>query len=118
MSATPVRGVGVDAESRCAHYGSDRDVVALRFGCCETYYACHECHAELAGHDAEPWPTARREAPAARCGVCGTTMPGDTYMTAATCPDCGAAFNPGCRDHYHRYFEWIDRDAAPDSREE
>jgi uncharacterized CHY-type Zn-finger protein len=108
VPATFVRGVGVDAESRCAHYGSDRDVVALRFGCCGTYYACLECHAELAGHDAEPWPTTRRGEPAARCGVCGAVMSGDTYVAADVCPDCGAAFNPGCRTHYHRYFEWID----------
>jgi uncharacterized CHY-type Zn-finger protein len=31
-----VRGVDVD-ESRCAHYGTERDVVAIRLPCCDTF---------------------------------------------------------------------------------
>jgi uncharacterized CHY-type Zn-finger protein len=104
----PVHGVELDAETRCAHYRTDRDVVALRFGCCGEYYACHACHEELADHAAEPWPTARRDEPSVYCGACGTAMPAAEYLGADACPACGAAFNPGCADHYHYYFEWVD----------
>ncbi len=100
-----VRGVDVDGETRCAHYGTDRDVVALRFGCCGTYYPCFRCHAAVADHAAERWPADRRDEPAALCGVCGAELTVDRYVAVDACPDCGAAFNPGCADHYDRYFE-------------
>ena len=32
-----LRGVGLDAQTRCAHYATARDVVALRFACCPAY---------------------------------------------------------------------------------
>lgn len=102
-----VRGVGLDDDTRCAHYGTEQDVVAIRFGCCEAYYACFECHRVLADHSAVPWPVDRREEPAVRCGVCGTSMPAPVYVSTATCPDCGAAFNPDCATHYGRYFGWL-----------
>ena len=40
-----LRGVGLDAQTRCAHYATARDVVALRFACCPAYWSCHRCHA-------------------------------------------------------------------------
>ena len=107
-----VRGVDIDAETRCAHYASERDVVALRFGCCETYYPCFECHDAVANHDAEPWPAERADEPAALCGVCGAELTPCEYMAVDECPDCEAAFNPGCADHYHLYFEGVDGDTA------
>ena len=100
-----VRGVDVDGETRCAHYGTERDVVALRFGCCESYYPCFRCHAAVVDHEAERWPAGRRGDPAALCGVCGAELTVDRYVAVDACPDCGAAFNPGCADHYDRYFE-------------
>jgi uncharacterized CHY-type Zn-finger protein len=103
-----VRGVGLDDDARCAHYGTERDVVAIRFGCCGEYYACFECHRALADHDAVPWPADRRDDPAVRCGVCGTSIPAPAYVSTDSCPDCGAAFNPSCAAHYGRYFEWIE----------
>ncbi len=103
-----VRGVGVDSETRCAHYGTERDVVAMKFGCCETYVPCVRCHESVADHDAEPWPTARTDEPAVLCGVCGFEMTPSEYVARSSCPECAAAFNPGCEAHYHRYFEWID----------
>ncbi|MCQ4332740.1 hypothetical protein KM295_04380 [Natronomonas sp. F2-12] len=106
--AGEVRGVDVDDETRCAHYDSESDVVAIRFGCCGTYYACFECHAALADHPPEPWPTARRTEPAARCGVCGADLTATEYTSTDACPNCEARFNPGCAEHYHLYFEWID----------
>ena len=40
------------------------------------------------------------------CGVCRTELSVASYLDRAdTCPACGAAFNPGCRNHHHLYFE-------------
>lgn len=96
------------SETRCAHYDSERDIVALRFGCCERYYACHRCHVELTDHEGEPWPTNRKNESAAVCGVCETTLSASEYMNTDACPECRSPFNPGCADHYHLYFEWVD----------
>src|SRR5437763_12629509 len=34
-----VLGVNVDRETRCAHYHSPRDIVAIRMKCCNAWYA-------------------------------------------------------------------------------
>jgi uncharacterized CHY-type Zn-finger protein len=40
------------------------------------------------------------------CGNCHTTLSISSYLACAnTCPACGAAFNPGCANHYPLYFE-------------
>mgnify|MGYP002338726991 CR=1 FL=1 len=108
MSSEDVHGVDIDDETRCAHYSSESDVVALRFGCCGEYYACFKCHRAITDHPSEPWPTGRRGEPAVRCGVCSADLTVARYISRDVCPDCGARFNPGCADHYHIYFEWID----------
>lgn len=101
-----VRGVDVGPETRCAHYDGDRDVIAIRFPCCDTYYPCFRCHEAVTDHDAERWPTAEFDRNAVRCGVCGTELSVAAYLVAGhECPECGAAFNPGCADHHDRYFE-------------
>ena len=102
----PLRGVAVDGQTRCAHYDEAWDVVALRAGCCGVYHPCHRCHAETAGHPAQPWPRARFDEPAVLCGACGATMTARAYLDAGdACPACGAAFNPGCAAHHDLYFE-------------
>jgi uncharacterized CHY-type Zn-finger protein len=102
----PLRGVAVDPETRCAHWDDPVDVVALRFGCCETYYPCDACHDAATDHEAVPWPRDRFGEPAVLCGVCRTTLTAREYLDCDdVCPACGAAFNPGCRKHRDRYFE-------------
>jgi uncharacterized CHY-type Zn-finger protein len=102
----PLRGVAVDPETRCAHWDDPVDVVALRFGCCETYYPCDACHDAATDHEAAPWPRDRFDEPAVLCGVCGATLTARTYFDCDdTCPVCDTAFNPGCRKHRDRYFE-------------
>jgi len=99
-----VRGLDVDPETRCAHYDTDRDAVALLFACCEAYYPCFRCHEEVADHDAERL-SVDESAPAVLCGACGATFPPRAFVDGDhACPDCGAAFNPACADHYDRYF--------------
>ncbi|MFC6731520.1 MULTISPECIES: CHY zinc finger protein [unclassified Haladaptatus] len=101
-----VRGVAVDAATRCAHYDSSLDVVALKFACCETYYPCFECHEAVADHPATVWLRDRFDEPAVLCGVCETELTVTEYLDAANeCPACEAEFNPGCRAHHDRYFE-------------
>lgn len=72
------------------------------------YYACYQCHSDLADHDAEAWPSSRRGELAAMCGVCETALSASEYIGADACPVCDSSFNPDCADHYHIYFEWID----------
>ena len=101
-----VRGIDLDAETRCAHYRSALDVIAIRMKCCGVYYACKDCHEALAGHAIEVWPKAEWSRRAVLCGVCGEELSIAQYMESGSmCPVCGAAFNPGCRNHYQFYFE-------------
>lgn len=100
-----VRGVEMDRQTRCAHYHQLIDVIALKHWCCGTYYPCHLCHGELAGHPAVPWPAARFDEPAVLCGVCRTQLSPAEYLQSTSCPSCQALFNPGCKAHAALYFE-------------
>lgn len=112
--AVPLRGVDVGRDTRCAHYGGPRDVIAIRFACCDTYYPCAECHAETADHEPTVWPRERFDEAAVLCGVCRTALSVMAYLDAGhVCPACGAPFNPGCAAHHNRYFET--EGAAPDA---
>ena len=101
-----VRGSNVNERTQCAHHHSDRDLVAIRLKCCDTFYACIQCHEEMAGHIAVTWSKEERQVHAVICGNCYRTMSIADYLACDnSCPRCGAAFNPGCADHYHLYFE-------------
>lgn len=104
VAGVTVRGVDVDDETRCAHYDGPRDVVAIRFACCETYYPCYRCHAAVTDHEPAVWSAGTFDRRAVLCGACGTELRIDAYLGETACPDCGAGFNPGCRTHYDRYF--------------
>ena len=100
-----MRGRTVDDETRCVHWHSERDVVAIAFACCGEFYPCHSCHEETAGHPATTWPVTARDEPAILCGVCRSrTTIGDYLAAGDACGTCGATFNPGCRLHHHLYF--------------
>ena len=101
-----VRGVDLDPQTRCAHWHSPLDIVALKLRCCGTYYACRDCHDALAAHAAQLWPVADRDVPAVLCGACGHQMIAAAYLACEDrCPACAAPFNPGCKLHRHLYFE-------------
>lgn len=77
----------------------------MKMKCCGVYYACKDCHAALADHPIEVWPEAEWNESAVLCGACQKEMTIRQYMeSGSVCPHCGAAFNPGCRNHYQFYF--------------
>lgn len=101
-----VVGADVDAETRCAHYHSALDIIAIKFKCCGRWFPCYECHEENAGHEPEVWAKCEFAAAAILCGGCGVQLTVDEYLKCeSTCPHCSRKFNPGCARHYHLYFE-------------
>lgn len=100
-----VRGIKLDAQTRCTHYDSPLDIVAIKMRCCATYFACKDCHAALADHPLEPWPREELQQNAVLCGACGSELAIAAYLDSSDrCPACGAPFNPGCRTHHKYYF--------------
>ncbi|HEY2753778.1 CHY zinc finger protein [Phenylobacterium sp.] len=101
----PVHGVALDPQTRCAHWASELDIIAIKMRCCRTYYACRECHDELAGHEAAQWAAEEFGELAILCGACGTELSIEAYLGCESqCPNCRARFNPGCHKHRHLYF--------------
>jgi uncharacterized CHY-type Zn-finger protein len=100
-----VSGIDVDVETRCVHWNSPRDIVAIKMKCCGVYYACKDCHEALADHAIEVWPRSDWAEKAILCGACGGELSIDDYLACESdCPCCGARFNPLCRNHYGSYF--------------
>ena len=102
-----VRGVNLDPETRCGHWAGPTDIVAIKMKCCGVYYACKDCHAALAGHPVKVWPQSEWNEKAILCGACGAELTIHQYLRSGnSCPNCRGQFNPGCRNHYHLYFEF------------
>jgi uncharacterized CHY-type Zn-finger protein len=106
LPTTPeVRGLNLDPQTRCLHYHGPTDIIAIKMKCCATYYACKDCHDALASHSIEVWPQSEWNTQAVLCGVCRAELNISSYLQSnSRCPNCHAAFNPGCRNHYHFYF--------------
>lgn len=105
VGETVVRGLAVDALTRCAHYDSERDVIAIRFACCDSYFPCHACHDAVTEHASEVIPREAFDDPGVLCGNCASKLTVREYAACEnSCPDCGAEFNPGCKSHWDRYF--------------
>src|SRR5271168_2109801 len=101
-----VHGSNVDSQTRCAHYHGPTDIVAIKMKCCGLYYACKDCHERLTDHPIAVWPESDWNQEAVLCGACGATLTILEYMRSDfCCPSCRAQFNPGCRGHYHYYFQ-------------
>ena len=102
-----VRGVDIDEQTRCSHYRSALDIIAIKMKCCGLYYACKDCHDDLADHAIQVWPRNEWDQQTVLCGVCGHELTTTQYMSCNNqCPSCKASFNPGCRNHCHFYFEF------------
>lgn len=100
-----VFGRTVDDETRCVHYRTEKDVVAIRFRCCDRYYPCFSCHEECEDHDAVRWPREEWDRRAVVCGVCCHELTIERYAVVDACPACTHPFNERCRLHAHLYFE-------------
>lgn len=100
-----IKGAVVDHLTRCKHYHSELDVIAIKFKCCQTYYPCYECHQESVNHQTKRWEKHEFDEKAILCGVCQHELTINEYFQSNNqCPYCRANFNPGCQLHYHLYF--------------
>lgn len=50
-----IHGLTVDNESRCEHYHTPLDIIAIKFKCCDKFYPCYKCHNECEKHDIKRW---------------------------------------------------------------
>ncbi len=99
----------VDDETRCVHYHSPLDVIAIKMKCCNEYYPCIHCHTETTNHTAAVWKQDEFDTKAILCGVCKNELTITEYLKSdSECPFCKTAFNPRCSNHYHFYFETAD----------
>lgn len=100
-----VFGNDIDMETRCAHYHSEIDRIAIKFYCCQTYFPCFICHEEKGCGSPELWPLNKFNEKAILCGACGHELSISDYLNGQfLCPACDADFNPGCSLHKHLYF--------------
>ncbi|MFL0684154.1 MAG: CHY zinc finger protein [Algoriphagus aquaeductus] len=119
LKVSQIRGVNVfgkpvDNQTRCVHWHSELDIIAIKFKCCDKYYPCFSCHEEEADHEHRVWPKAEFDQKAILCGVCGNELSIKDYMASNnTCPHCKSGFNPGCSKHYHLYFETEEKKEFP-----
>ena len=101
-----IKGKLIDNFTRCKHYHSQLDIIAIKFKCCNTYYACIHCHEELANHKAQQWDKTEFDNKVVICGNCRYELTVNEYFNCAyTCTNCGNNFNPKCSNHNHYYFE-------------
>ncbi|MEJ0055387.1 MAG: CHY zinc finger protein [Bacteroidota bacterium] len=105
VAGVPVYGHLTDYQTRCVHYHSPLDIIAIKFRCCDRYYPCNSCHAENSDHAAQQWPEEERDVKAILCGACGHELTINEYLQSNNqCTSCKAAFNPNCSLHYSHYF--------------
>lgn len=100
-----VHGAVVDNATRCVHYHSAKDIIAIKFKCCNQYYPCYKCHEEEANHCIQRWSQEQFDEFAILCGSCHNELTINQYMQTVICPYCQANFNERCTAHYHIYFE-------------
>ncbi|HLQ82327.1 MAG TPA: CHY zinc finger protein [Pseudogracilibacillus sp.] len=100
-----INGKVIDDETRCEHYASKKDIIAIKFYCCEEYYPCYKCHEESVAHQIKAWPKEKFNEQAIFCGVCKSEFSIEAYLNQQTCPTCSSVFNENCRFHASIYFE-------------
>ena len=96
----------IDEQTRCVHYHSPLDIIAIKFKCCNEYYPCYYCHKEDTDHPVQVWNKNEHTTKAIICGICKHEMTIEQYLTSDNkCPLCNSKFNANCSNHYHFYFE-------------
>lgn len=101
-----IYGYIIDNETRCKHYHSEKDIIAIKFKCCQKYYPCYKCHEECEDHTISLWGKEEFNELAIICGVCKKEHTISEYLQTDRCVNCHSVFNSGCRNHYHLYFEY------------
>lgn len=109
---TRIHGQTTDSQTRCVHYNTALDIIAIKFACCLRFYPCFRCHEDGEDHPAEQWPVSRWSEEAILCGVCRSSLSITGYLGSTRCPSCAAGFNPRCAQHAHLYFQ------VPDSADQ
>ena len=89
-----LKGLLVDDETRCEHYHSELDIIAIKFKCCETFYPCYLCHNVCEDHEPKRWSLEELDEKAILCGCCRNTLSIREYMNTDSCPNCNKQFNP------------------------
>jgi uncharacterized CHY-type Zn-finger protein len=105
-SAEEIYGLEVDPQTRCIHYHSELDIIAIKFKCCGDWFPCFECHSAMASHTAVVWNKDEKNTKAILCGSCNHKLSIQEYFDCdSSCPKCASRFNPACANHYQHYFE-------------
>ncbi|KAL3230727.1 Helper of Tim protein 13 [Nakaseomyces bracarensis] len=107
MSQYKLKGKIVDKHTRCEHWNTDLDIIALKFKCCDTFYPCISCHRETTDHEIQKYDINSDEK-VILCGNCNSLLTFHEYTSKTNplqCPKCSALFNPGCKNHYGLYFD-------------
>ncbi|MCH1617157.1 CHY zinc finger protein [Streptococcus pasteurianus] len=97
-----IYGINLDSKGRCKHYHTKQDIVALKCGKCQDYFACYQCHNQLRNHPFES--VSVKAASPVFCGNCRHFLTYTEYKKGA-CPYCYHDFNPNCRLHETIYFK-------------
>lgn len=105
-----IYGSVIDDETRCIHYHTEKDIIAIKFACCDRYYPCYKCHEEHAHHPIQRWSKEQFDTLAILCGACHTELTIRQYLNSTHCPHCHALFNDRCEAHYPIYFEMEDHE--------
>ncbi|KAK6205296.1 uncharacterized protein RJT21DRAFT_14676 [Scheffersomyces amazonensis] len=114
-----LRGQLVDKHTRCQHYHSKLDIIAIKYKCCREYYPCFKCHQELAEHKSEIFNKFELYSSSPEkvilCGNCYSELTFKEYSGTKTvesdsceiqhCIQCKSLFNPKCSLHYDIYFD-------------
>lgn len=106
MADYNLKGKLIDNQTRCVHWNSELDIIALKFKCCNTFYPCISCHSETTDHEIQRYNVNSNEK-VVLCGNCNSLLTFYEYISIQNplqCPKCSALFNPGCKNHYDLYF--------------
>ncbi|GMM35233.1 Hot13 protein [Saccharomycopsis crataegensis] len=105
LSSHTVCGLLVDRQTRCVHYHSPLDIVALKFKCCKTFYPCHQCHP--LSHMVRRYNNKDLEhETVVLCGQCHRGLKFNEYANGEyRCKYCDCDFNPKCEGHHKLYFD-------------
>lgn len=100
----------VDNHTRCSHYHTVKDIIALKFKCCGIYWPCYQCHLEISACQAtQRYSTEELKFQSMfviLCGQCYNELTFDEYnRNTYKCIYCDSEFNPGCLLHYDLYFD-------------